>query len=262
MTFVELSAAHWVALVGSAFLVGLTKAGFGAGATILAVPLMVVALGGSEEMLPIMLPVLICGDIFSVIHYPGQKGWRNLGMLVPSCLVGIGMGSVALFLLETRAKERVGTVLDWLVAGICLAFLAIQVWRYFREWRLTQRSEPYRPRVWHGLAVGTLAGITSTLAHSAGPLIALFLLPQKLDRRLYVGTAVTYFLFGNAAKAPGYWLLHFFTPARLWTSAVLLPAVVVGTLLGVMLHRNFSGRYFVPFIYACTVAAVVKMLFL
>ena len=50
-----------MALVGSAFLVGLTKAGFGAGATILAVPLMVVALGGSEEMLPIMLPVELLG---------------------------------------------------------------------------------------------------------------------------------------------------------------------------------------------------------
>ena len=89
-----------------------------------------------------------------------------------------------------------------------------------------------------------MAGITSTLSHAGGPLIALFLLPQKLDKRIFVGTAVTYFFFGNAVKLIPYRFQGMFTVPRAWTSAVLLPAVVVGTLVGVLLQRKFSGRAF------------------
>ena len=262
MEFVELATLNWVALFLSALLVGLTKAGFGAGAGILAVPLMTVALGGSEDMLPIMLPVLICGDVFSIIHYPKQKDWRNLRMLVPSCVVGVGLGWVALVVLKSWAgaeKGRLSAVLDPLVGGICLGFLIVQVWRYFREGKLTERAEPYRPKLWHGLALGTAAGLTSTLSHAAGPLVALFLLPQKLDKRVFVGTAVTYFFFGNAVKFIPYGVEGMFSAARLWTSAVLLPAVVAGTFLGLLLHRKFSGRAFTLVIYTCTFAAVLKL---
>ena len=262
MELLPLSWLQWTALVASAMFVGLTKAGFGAGAGILAVPLMVIALGGSEHMLPVMLPVLICGDVFSIIHYPKQKDWRNLKMLVPSCVVGVGIGWAVLVLLGNmmQAKGGLSAILDPLVGGICLMFLVIQLWRYFGESKLTERPEPYRPKVWHGLAVGTLAGITSTLSHAAGPLIALFLLPQKLDKRIFVGTAVTYFFFGNAVKLIPYGFQGMFTVPRAWTSAVLLPAVVVGTLVGVLLNRKFTGRAFALIIYACTLVMVLKLL--
>jgi len=261
MELLPLSWVQWMALVGSALLVGVTKAGFGAGAGIVSVPLMAIAVG-AEDMLPVMLPALICGDVFSIIHYPKQKEWRNLKMLVPSCVVGVGIGWVVLVLLgsATQAKGSLTAILDPLVGGICLVFLAIQLWRYFWESRLTERPQPYRPRVWHGLVVGTVAGVTSTLSHASGPLIALFLLPQKLDKRVFVGTAVTYFFFGNAVKFIPYAFQGMFTMPRVWTSAVLLPVVVVGTLLGVLLNRKFSGRAFALVIYACTLVMVLKLL--
>jgi len=261
MELLELDTIRWAALLISALLVGLTKAGFGAGAGILAVPLMAVALGAAD-MLPVMLPVLICGDVFSIVHYPKERDWRNLKMLVPSCIAGVGLGWVALAVLKNvgGSKEGLSTVLDPLVGGICLAFLLVQVWRYFRESRLTERPEPYQPKTWHGLGVGTVAGITSTLSHAAGPLVALFMLPQKLDKRIYVGTAVTYFFFGNAVKFIPYAFQGMFTKQTLCTSLVLLPAVVLGTFVGVLLNRKFSGRAFTLFIYACTLAMVVKLL--
>ena len=262
MEFIDgISAPGWVALAVAALMVGLTKAGFGAGAGILAVPLMTVVLGGAD-MLAVMLPVLICGDVFSLIHYPKQKDWRNLKMLVPSCIVGVGIGWGALRLLErvAGAKGGLNAVLNPLVGSICLMFLLIQLWRYFRESRLTERPEPYRPRLWHGLSLGTVAGITSTLSHAAGPLVALFLLPQKLDKRVYVGTAVTYFFFGNAVKFVPYAMQGMLTRATVCTSLALLPAVVVGTLIGVRLNRQFSGRAFALVIYAVTLAAVLKLL--
>lgn len=261
---------RWIALFGCAALVGLTKAGFGAGAGILSVPLMVIALGDAREMLPIMLPVLICGDIFSIVHYPKKKDWRTLKMLIPSCLGGVLVGTLVLYHLETRgataldgasdARAAVSSVLNYVIGGVCLVFLLVQVWRLFRESRLTERPGPYTPKTWHGLLVGTLAGITSTLCHAAGPLIALFLLPQKLDKKFYVGTCVTYFFVGNVAKIPGYLWLGYLTWPKLCTSLVLMPAVIAGTFAGLALHKKFTGRYFVIFIYACTLATLIKLL--
>jgi len=265
MELIQLSAPSWAALFVSALLVGLTKAGFGAGAGILSVPLMAVALGGSEYMLPVMLPVLICGDVFSIIHYPRRKDWRNLRMLIPGCIAGVGLGWAALAALKHiaasgGAKAGLSGMLDRIVGAVCLLFLVIQLWRFFQEQRLAELPRAYRPKLWHGLGLGTLAGLTSTLSHAAGPLVALFLLPQKLDKRVFVGTAVTYFFFGNAVKIVPYALEGLFSVRSLCTSAVLLPVVVGGTFLGLALNRTLSGRTFSLVIYACTFATVLKLL--
>ncbi|MFP4027710.1 MAG: sulfite exporter TauE/SafE family protein [Candidatus Brocadiia bacterium] len=266
MELIELSLVQWLAVGGAALLVGLTKAGFGAGAGILAVPLMAVALGGSEAMLPVMLPVLICGDIFSIIHYPNERNVRNLKILIPGMVIGVGLGWGLLLWLKQRVAEggtehaSLSGYLDPIVGGVCLIFVGVQLWRYFREWRLTERAEPYKPENWQGWVVGGVAGATSTLAHAAGSLIALFLLPQKLDKRIYVGTAVTYFFFGNLIKFVPYGFLGMFTLKTLLTSLALFPVVVLGTLIGVALNRRLSGRVFVLFIYFCTLLMGIKLL--
>ncbi|MFW6457349.1 MAG: TSUP family transporter, partial [Planctomycetota bacterium] len=87
MDLLQLSTIAWITITFSAMLVGCSKAGFGAGAGILAVPLMTLGLESAQEMLPILLPVLIAGDVFSIIHYTGKKHWPNLLMLMPGCLV-------------------------------------------------------------------------------------------------------------------------------------------------------------------------------
>ncbi|MCK4375720.1 MAG: sulfite exporter TauE/SafE family protein, partial [Candidatus Brocadiae bacterium] len=58
----ELTVWQWTGAAVAALLVGLSKAGFGAGAGLLAVPLMAAVLGPAD-MLPVMLLVLITGDI-------------------------------------------------------------------------------------------------------------------------------------------------------------------------------------------------------
>jgi len=222
-----LTTVEWMAIAASALLVGLTKAGFGAGAGILAVPLMTMALAAREDaatlMLGIMLPVLICGDIFSLVHYPRTRDLRNLAMLVPGALLGVGLGMLLLGWFVELPGGRL--VMRRAIGVICTVFVCIQLHGFFRERREDVRSQPYRPRVWHGVGIGTIAGLTSTLAHAAGPLIALFLIPQKLGRRLFVGTCVTYFFIGNLAK--------------------LYPYLQGGVIkLGALLNRRINDRIF------------------
>ncbi|MFW6280118.1 MAG: sulfite exporter TauE/SafE family protein [Planctomycetota bacterium] len=267
MQFIELTILSWALVTTAALLVGLSKAGFGAGAGILAVPLMTIGLGSATEMLPVLLPVLIIGDIFSIIHYTGEKDWKNLLMLIPGCLLGVGGGWLALSLLGDLDQLRVvGTsmtgddLLQRAVGIICVGFVLLQFWRSYRRSRTPDRLEAFRPRLWHGIGLGGAAGLTSTLAHSAGPLVALYLLPQKLDKRIFVGTTVTYFFIGNLIKLIPFTAEGLFTSARLWTSAILAPAVIVGTFVGVFLNRKLDDRVFVLIIYVLAMGAGLKLL--
>src|SRR5690606_15553620 len=59
---------QWLYVALAVILIGISKAGFGGGVGIVAVPLMVLALP-AERALGVMLPVLIFGDIMSLLHH-------------------------------------------------------------------------------------------------------------------------------------------------------------------------------------------------
>ena len=144
--FLSLEWYQWLTAGVAALLIGLTKAGFGSGAGILAVPLMVLALG-ADDMLPVLLPILVCGDIFSITRHPGKTDKRNVLLLIPGCAVGVGIGWLVLAWLQSKAASgntpysgtAVESFLNPLIGGLCMVFVCIQVWRYFRESRLTAR---------------------------------------------------------------------------------------------------------------------------
>src|SRR5437773_2763980 len=71
---------------------------------------------------------------------------------------------------------------------------------WYREWRARHAPPAYRPSLAKSTAVGAFAGVSSTLAHAAGPIIALHLLPQRLERGVFVGTCAVYFFLVNTAK--------------------------------------------------------------
>ena len=50
-------------------------------------------------------------------------------------------------------------------------------------------SKTYNPSWWQGALVGAFAGFCSTVAHAAGPIMALFLIAQKLDKRTFVASS-------------------------------------------------------------------------
>ena len=267
MAWLDLSWLQWIGALAAAAVVGTTKAGFGVGS--LALVLMTVSLGRAEDMLPVLLLVLICGDFFAIVHYRGRQHWRNLVLLVPGCVAGViagwGLFGAMAFIFNEGGSQGASAgleaVLSPVVGAVALVFLALQLVRELGTSRLTADPVPYRPKVWHGVTIGCAAGVTSTLAHVGGPLIALFLIPQRLPKDVFVGTTVTYFLIGNLLKVPPYALMGMFTPARLGTSLVLLPAVIAGGFTGLWLHKKVGDRAFRYVVYALTFLLALKVLF-
>jgi uncharacterized membrane protein YfcA len=253
----DLSTIQWAGAAFAAFLVGLSKAGFGAGAGLLAVPLMAAVLGPGRA-LGLMLLVLITGDVFSIIHYPRDHDRRALATLVPGLIAGVAVGYLLLGWFQALPDSELW--LRRLIGFLSVTFVGFQVLRIVRERRLGGNGAPYVPRVWHGVGLGVCGGVTSTLAHAGGPVIALFLLPQRLDKRVFVGTFVKYFFIGNMVKLVPYALSGLLTREVFLMSLALLPAVVVGTFLGVYLHGKCSDGAFRAVIYILAVCIGVSLM--
>jgi uncharacterized membrane protein YfcA len=260
----------WVfLLVGSlsAILAGAGKAGFGAGIGVAAVPILVYACEGNSELaLGIMLPLLIACDYVSVIYWWRKWDAWNLRYLVPGAVVGIGLGTLALWWLLSLGgpdghgkgpqQTTTNAALSLIIGLICLLFIVLQAIRAKRG-----KLIAFRPLLWQGLSVGAAAGLTSTLTHAAGPITGMYLLPQQMPKARFVATTNLYYWIGNQAKLPTYLALGLTNPQTLAYSLVLVPAVVAGALAGLYLHHRVNDKWFTLTVYALLSVAGANMVY-
>src|SRR5690606_5244485 len=96
-----------------------------------------------------------------------------------------------------NATGRINQVLNLVVGIACAAMVLAQVYRMcgFPLPRIP-------PSPIAGQSTGVIAGFISTLAHSAGPLVNVYLLEQGLNKTRQTGTAVLFFLLVNVIKVP------------------------------------------------------------
>jgi uncharacterized membrane protein YfcA len=244
----------WAVVVLAIFLIGVTKSGFGSGAGLMIVPMTAMAMAhlppGAQAALPLLLPLLIAGDLLAIWQYRGNTSWPIIARLLPGSLVGIALASALLRWFDSHknlAEALINTEI-----GLESVFLVSLNW--YREWRARHGIPPYRPSLVKSTAVGVFAGVSSTLAHAAGPIIALHLLPQRLERGVFVGTCALYFFFVNTAKLPGYWKAGLFRHMSPAFSLKFLPLVIAGAMFGFAINRKISDVLFSKLVYAITFA--------
>jgi uncharacterized protein len=228
--------------------IGLSKAGFGGGIGILAMPLTASAMPGQpQRMLGILLPLLILADVLSNLHY--LKAWerRLLKPLLIGAGAGIVAGSFAVWWFQRSDPASFKRTLSLLIGGICLVFVMIQLPGL---WGRPARSLP--PGKGSSLAVGGVAGFVSTMSHGAGPIVTLYLLQEKLEKRILVGTLVFFFLVVNIAKVPTYVAVGWINAGSLRDGLWALPLVPLGTLAGAWLHKRVPEKPFIGVMYAAT----------
>jgi uncharacterized membrane protein YfcA len=90
----------------------------------------------------------------------------------------------------------------------------------------------YTAQNWHGLLTGGVAGFTSTLAHTGGPPIAIYLLLQNLTPRVFVATSALFFTALNWIKVPSYYFIGLFHMDQLRQVMWLLPLLPLSVWLG------------------------------
>lgn len=220
--------------------IGLAKAGFGGGLGMLTTPLCVVAFG-PEHAIGILLPLLCAGDFFSLWHY--WRKWRidNLKFLLPGVVIGVLIG-VQLF---NRFSAR---ELNLIIGLLAIVFVVFQLSKEY----IFRSTAPFQPNHLLGFPCGIGAGVTSTFAHGAGPVVSLFLIPQRLPKEIFVGTTVLVFTWINWIKVPFFVANGIINQHTLKIGAAFFLLVPLGVWIGVWMNRRISDKHFPKIIYALT----------
>ena len=196
----------------------------------------------------LMLPVLCFIDLFGLHAFRGVYDRRNMPILLTGLAIGIAVGAIV-FTVVPRDPMRL------VIGGIAVVFALNNLAGWTRDRPPATASWP------RGVFWSTLSGLTSFVAHAGSPPIMAYLLPQRLDRRVYVGTTVWFFFASNYAKIVPYALLGQLDRTNLATALVLLPVVPAGVRLGVIIQGKLPEPLFYRLSYWALLGIGVKLLY-
>jgi uncharacterized membrane protein YfcA len=81
-------------------------------------------------------------------------------------------------------------------------------------------------------------------ANAAGPVFAIYLLSLSLPKENFIGTAAWIFLILNTCKVPFSWDLGFIRRETLVFNAVMIPALIIGSLVGATTVKYVKNNMF------------------
>lgn len=243
----ELETWQWALAVVGALAVGIAKTGIG-GLGMLAVVIFA-NLMPAKESSGFVLPMLIMADVVAVLTYRRHAQWSLLWRLFPWTALGVFVG----YLTMGRINNQQAGLL---IGVIVLALLGVHMAR-----RAKAKSEEPERAWWFAPAIGVMAGFTTLVANAAGPLMVIYLLAMRLPKMEYMGTGAWYFLLMNLFKVPFMIHLGLVTPESFTGNLLLLPAVLVGTLIGWLVLRKINQKLFETLALLMSVAAGLHLLY-
>jgi len=219
----------YLCAIPAVVMLGLSKGGF-SGIGMVSTPLLALVLSPLQAA-AILLPIILLQDALSCWIY--RRNWDPWNLKV--MLAGAVLGVCAAWALAAYVSDA---MIRLIVGLIALGFVAYAF--------ITRGRPPAteRPHAGLGVAWGGLSAFTSTLIQIGGPPYYAFVLPQRLEKMLYVGTTVWFFGLVNSMKVVPYFALGQFSTAGLVTSAALFPLAIASNFLGVWLVKVTPERLF------------------
>lgn len=231
----------------AALCIGLSKSGL-AGTATLTVVLMAKAFGAKPSV-GLVLPLLIVADLMG--YYINRHGgsWKPVWKMAVPAMVGVVVGWWLLDYIDTSVARP---VIGWLIVGL-LGFKLILDWKKEDLIALTEHR---------GFAyfMGFLAGVVTMLANAAGPVMTVYLLSQRLEKKDWLGVFSRYFLFVNLFKVPFSTNLGIINGPSLVTNLMLLPAVIAGILLGWWIIKRIPQKPFEWLLFVLTLIAALWLI--
>ena len=246
----------WIGL--SLFMIGMSKGGFPVGA--IALPILILVWPSQAQAaraaVGFMLPLLCVMDIIALSFYWRKVQWRRLVFLMPATVVGVAVASF-LFVSDEAALIAVSDrALKIMIGGLGILFVV-----YFaaKRWIL-RHLHASQPNWAKGSVFGFAAGITSTLAHAAGPVMQMYLLPQQLEKKSFAGTSCAFFWMLNLIKLLPFVMLGRIQPDNLKLGAALLPVIPLGVAFGWWLTHKTEQKHYTALIYLVLLITSVTLI--
>ncbi len=236
----------YMAAIPAILLTGFSKSGFVAGAGTMAVPILSLVISPVQAV-GIMLPILLVSDFIGITAYWKHKHTLNFRILLIAAVIGILAGWATAALISEAVVR--------LLVGVLGTVFALDYWLKLRP-APAEAPKASWPR---GLFWGTLAAYASFISQTAGPPLAVYLMPQRLPNVIYAATAVSLFTCMNWMKVGPYFLLGQLNWANLATSLVLLPLTIAATWLGLWLVPRIPPGPFYKIGYAALLVVSLKL---
>lgn len=234
----------WLAAM-AAFLVGLSKGGLPA-IGMLAVPLLSLAMSPVKAA-ALLLPIYVVSDVAGLWLYRRDFSPTNLRILLPAGILGVVVGWLTASLVSDRAIT--------LMIGLMGASFCLHVWL-----RKQHDAPPQLPSLGKGSFWGVLAGFTSFISHAGAPPFQIYMLPQKLPKAQFAGTATLVFAVINAAKILPYQNLRPYSAETLWSALTLVPFALTGAVCGAWLTRRMADVWFYRVVQVSLFVVSIKLI--
>jgi hypothetical protein len=162
---------------------------------------------------------------------------RHILVLLPASLAGIWLGTYLLAEIPPQlVKKTVGI--------LAVIFGSFQLFTINRpEWR-----SRLLPTMWQGVGFGFGSGITSALAHTGGLVFSFYLLPHSRTKEIFVATSLFLFFTTGLLKMGAYWYYDLLPFPVLILSLILMPALIIGSILGKKLNQRIPNKLFMRLI--------------
>jgi uncharacterized protein len=228
-----------------ALLVGLSKGGLPSTGT-LAVPILSLVISPIKAA-TLLLPIYVISDLVGVWLYRKNFSPWNIKVLMPAGVVGVFVGWIT----ATVIPETMVTLLIGIVGvGFCL-----NAW--FRKGAV---DAVQNPGLISGCFWGTMSGFTSFISHAGAPPFQVYVLPQKLPKAEFAGTATLVFAVINLAKIWPYQDLRPYSSDDFMDALVLIPFAIVGTFLGAILTKKIPDPIFFRLVQIGLFAISLKLI--
>ncbi len=218
----------WLLAIIGVFITGVSKSGFAGGIGVISVPLLTLQVGPIRAA-ALMLPLLLLMDFFSVRAWWGKQLNEHLKHLLPASMLGILIGYLLFDYLDDQ-------ILAFMLGVFSVLF---SLYGLMKGAKFKHRTSPRVGRI-----SGLVAGFTSFLAHAGGPPLNYYLIPLKLPRENYLGTAVVFFAAINAVKLLPYAMLGQVNTENLLIALVLAPVAWIGIRAGLWIQARLNDEVF------------------
>ncbi|MFA7555316.1 MAG: sulfite exporter TauE/SafE family protein [Spongiibacteraceae bacterium] len=239
----------YLCAIPAVLIFGMAKGGFGGAIAVVSVPIMALVISPVQAA-AILLPLLLVMDAVALWSFRGQWHSQNLRIMLPAAVAGIIAG--ALFF-RYLSEDAVRILIGLMSLAFCLNYVITTI-------KHGNDSPAQAPNRLKGSFWAAISGFTSFGIHAGGPPANIYLLPQKLEKTLLMGTFAVFFAAVNALKVIPYAWLGQFDHTNLMTSLILLPAAPVGVRLGYFLLHRVSQLLIYRICYFFLAIASIKLL--
>ncbi|MEJ2145819.1 MAG: sulfite exporter TauE/SafE family protein [Acidobacteriota bacterium] len=218
---------------------GISKSGFAGGVGLLTIPMMMLVMP-VDKVVATLLPLLILLDFNAIYHHRRNKVWEHIMAIYIPSLAGILAGAFLWWWIGREGVEAYAVSIKRFVGVIAILF-ALYILARDRALDWVNRLYFGRKTAW---TAGTLSGFTSTMAHSAGPIVSLYMFSQNMGKSLFVGTTAWTFMLINLTKLPFFVGVGLVRKDVLLFDTVLVWLIPLGSFLGKWMHDRIAEQTF------------------